>query len=421
MIGDDTDLQTDGCRETDVRVETDASKNEGDPGTERQVCSDSAELTEKTFRFKHLLFLHWNVNGLLTKLKDRELIQYISSFQFVCLVETFVDYLETGVFSSHTVFCKPAVKLTKQGRKSGGVLCLIKNELVPCVKEIKCDRGYVLCFLLDKKLFGFNRDVVYMCAYVPPENSPYYSAFDIDDGISLLEESLADVMLSLEDVYLLLCGDLNSRTANEFRISQSENDVFARAVEETPVRCSEDSVLNSYGKKSLNTCTAFGLNILNGVCNGDLQGRYTFISNCGNSVNDYFMASEDLFALIQHDCRLCVMERIESDHMPLELHTNVEEMIEPAAQADKNECTAKFIWKADCAQQFIESMHSDKSKEQLRLASSLIDVDISEALQSFNVCLKQNAEYMKRKTYVNRPKSMDEWYDEECRAARKKR
>ena len=87
MTGNDTDVQTDGCRETDVRVETDASKNEGDPGTERQVCSDSAGLTDKTFRFKHLSFLHWNVNGLLTKLKDRELIQYISSFYFVCLVD----------------------------------------------------------------------------------------------------------------------------------------------------------------------------------------------------------------------------------------------------------------------------------------------------------------------------------------------
>ena len=68
-------------------------------------------------------------------------------------------------------------------------------------------------------------------------------------------------MLSLGDIYILLCGDLNSKTANEFHISQSENDVFARAVEETPVRCSEDSVLNSYGKKLLNMCTAFGLNI----------------------------------------------------------------------------------------------------------------------------------------------------------------
>ena len=245
-------------------------------------------------------------------------------------------------------------------------------------------------------------------------------AFDTDDGTSLLEESLADVTLSLDDVYLLLCGDLNSRTANKFPISQSENDVFACAVEETPVRCSEDSLLNSYGKKVLNMCTTFGLNILNGVCNGNQQGCYTFISNCRNSVNDYFMVSKDLFALIQHDCWFCVMERIESDHMPLELHTNVEEMIEPAAQADKNECTAKFVWKADCAQQFTESMHSDKSK-QLRLALSLTEVDIDEPLQSFSDCLKQNAEYMKRKTYVNRPKKMDVWHNQECRAARKKR
>ena len=187
------------------------------------------------------------------------------------------------------------------------------------------------------------------------------------------------------------------------------------------MRCSEDSVLNPFGKKLLNMCTAFGLNILNGVCNDDLQGRYTFISHCGNSVNDYFMVSEDLFALIQHDCRLCVMERIESDHLPLELHTNVEEMTELAAQVDNNEYSFKFVWKADCTQQFIESMHSDETKEQLRLASNLIDVDINEALKSFTDCLKQNAEYMKRKTYVNRPKRMDEWYDEECRAARKKR
>ena len=156
---------------------------------------------------------------------------------------------------------------------------MIKKELVPYVRETKCDRGHFLCFLLDKRLFGFNSDVVYMCAYVPPENSPYYTAFDIDDGISLLEESLADVMLSLDDVYIFLCGDLNSRTANEFPISQSGNDVFTRPVEETPTRCSEDTVLNSFGKKLLNMCTAFGLNILNGVCNGDLQSRYTFISN----------------------------------------------------------------------------------------------------------------------------------------------
>ena len=57
MIGGDSGIQTDGCCETDVCVETEASMNTGDPGTERQVCSDSAELTDKTC-FKHLSFLH---------------------------------------------------------------------------------------------------------------------------------------------------------------------------------------------------------------------------------------------------------------------------------------------------------------------------------------------------------------------------
>ena len=48
-------------------------------------------------------------------------------------------------------------------------------------------------------------------------------------------------------------------------------------------------------------------------------------------------------------------------------------------------------------------------------------MDINEALKSFNDCLKQNAKCMKREIYVNRLNKMDEWYDEECRAARIKR
>ena len=58
--------------------------------------------------------------------------------------------------------------------------------------------------------------------------------------------------------------------------------------------------------------------------------------------------------------------------MPLQLHINVEEMRGPTAEVDKNECTEKYVWKTDCAQQFTESMHSDKTKEQPSLASSLI-------------------------------------------------
>ena len=47
------------------------------------------------------------------------------------------------------------------------------------------------------------------------------------------------------------------------------------------------------------------------------------------------------------------MERMESDHLPLELYINDKEIIGPTAKADINECTETFIWKADCALQFI--------------------------------------------------------------------
>ena len=37
VIGGDSDIQSDGCCEIDVCVETEASMNTGDPGTERKV------------------------------------------------------------------------------------------------------------------------------------------------------------------------------------------------------------------------------------------------------------------------------------------------------------------------------------------------------------------------------------------------
>ena len=35
---------------------------------------------------KRLSFLHWNVCGLLSKLSDKDIINYIVSFEFICLV-----------------------------------------------------------------------------------------------------------------------------------------------------------------------------------------------------------------------------------------------------------------------------------------------------------------------------------------------
>ena len=67
-------------------------------------------------------------------------------------------------------------------------------------------------------------------------------------------------------------------------------------METEPVfRCSEDKTLNAYGKQLLNICIALNFCIANGVCNSDPEGRYTYVSDTGNSVSDYFLVSDGIF------------------------------------------------------------------------------------------------------------------------------
>ena len=143
-------------------------------------------LTSKNMssRVNSLSFLHWNVNGLLSKTQDSEFVSYVYSFDFVCIVETFVEDFQSDVFHGYNVFCKPfhgynvfckpAVKFTRQGRHSGGVICLVKNIFVPYVSKLDIECGNCIMLIIDKSVFGLPKDVLYVCAY-EPEGSPYYN------------------------------------------------------------------------------------------------------------------------------------------------------------------------------------------------------------------------------------------------------
>ena len=125
-------------------------------------------------------FLSWNVNGLLSKLKDNDFVSFVSTFDFVCLLETFADSFESDLFSTYKIFCKSALKLSKQGRRSGGIVCLVKNRMLPFVKQLDVNCYNCFVFLLDKKLFRTVKDVIYVCVYIPPERSPFYAQFDLE-------------------------------------------------------------------------------------------------------------------------------------------------------------------------------------------------------------------------------------------------
>ena len=123
------------------------------------VEHDMLTSKDMSSRVNSLSFLHWNVNGLLSKTQDSEFVSYVCSFDFVCIVETFVEDFQSGVFHGYNVFCKPAVKFTRQGRHSGGVICLVKNVFVPYVRKLDIECGNCVMLITDKSVFGLSKDV----------------------------------------------------------------------------------------------------------------------------------------------------------------------------------------------------------------------------------------------------------------------
>ena len=370
-------------------------------------------------------FLHWNVKGLASKLFDFDFVTYVERFDFVSLVETFIENFHSTVFKDHTAFVKPALKLTERGRRSGGVVCLIRNSLLPYVKQLHCEHNQVLAFLLDKTFFGFPKDMLYICTYVHPENSPFYISTDSVNGINVLEDCLVDCLLSVVDVYVVLCGDLNSRTSNIVPNHVDDDDFSAHwntdsVPQKFSARSSKDSVLNAYGKNCLNMCSVLGLTMLNGLCNGDLDGHYTYISETGSSVNDYWLISVEFLEQFENRCTMRVQERIESDHLPLEFTVK---MLRTGTQGDCRQdsiqCIEKFLWKPDYEQEFRENMASSATHTRLMYAIEMINVDVNKAKSLFNNILKVQAECMKKKVNVNGNHRNSDWYDFECKEAKK--
>ena len=76
-----------------------------------------------------LSLLVWNVEGLASKLGDGDFKRYVETFDLVCFVETFIDtnFDLTNHFTNFTKFTAPALKLSAQGRRSGGVIFMVKK------------------------------------------------------------------------------------------------------------------------------------------------------------------------------------------------------------------------------------------------------------------------------------------------------
>ena len=84
---------------------------------------------------------------------------------------------------------------------------------------------------------------------------------------------------------MILSGYLNSGTSNisQHITNDTTDTIFESLCKSSPTntdRCSEDGVLNNYGKTLLNMCIALNLCILNGMCHGNYFGRLHMYLRC---------------------------------------------------------------------------------------------------------------------------------------------
>ena len=338
------------------------------------------------------------------------------------MTETFLtEEPNPCMFNDHVIFNQPATKLSKQGRPSGGVLCLVRKCFADHVKRIDTDLENAVFILINRTLFGLDKDVLSTNVYIPPEGSPFYNVTGVNsDGVSNLEDCIFDNVLLDNDVYVILNGDLNSRTANVSQSISSEHDAIynVQENENNIQRMSQDTNINTFGKSLLFMCTVLNLCILNGTCDGDRLGAYTYISDAGSSVVDYFVLSCDLYALLFNKCQLHVIEKTYCKHMPVRMTVNFPNDNKNVKNGSNSKVKVeKYIWDESKSVVFKDALTSEHFVVGLEDAYETIDNDEDLALDKFNKCMKDAANCM-RKTFVIDDNKKQNWFDKDCRVKR---
>ena len=319
-------------------------------------------------------------------------------------------------------YFSPALKLSNQGRCSGGVIVLVKTFLKDYVSEVK----QVIPNCITLRLTNlFHKELICIFPYIACASSPFYNNYEEKNGILILENHISK-LLKFNDSSFLIIGDLNSRSANiqpldECSIASKFTDdinnlSFFDYSLSAFARHSKDTTLNAFGKSLIELCASFNFVILNGFCRGDQEGEFTFISPNGNSVIDYCIISEDLLSC---DMFLKVEERIESWHLPLSL--DIEFLSNTLITCEPTVSHCEY-YKPKWLNENIDYFESEWLNNDCSInIASLIDIVkknpdyTTDCISAFSELLVNSAHMMSKPIFVNsKPKVRNSWFDLDC-------
>ena len=366
--------------------------------------------------------LSWNVEGLAQKISEPGFKEYVSNHDICCLTETFTctNFDFSKCFAEFSVSHAPGIKLSSQGRRSGGVALLVKKTLAAHSTTLDSDCDTMVAIRICNPLLG---DTIIICAYIPPIESPYYKDREISTNMIALEDLIVKFQESFPQSTIVVCGDLNARIGRW--TMHADDDSLEDECEATTCPCtgyssprnSQDSVTNTFGKMLRNLCIAFHGLILNGCAIGDRQGKYTYLSPNGDSVIDYCLVITEG---LTYSLDLFVRDRVESQHMPLEIVFGSPKVHKTSENTVRT--YEKLCWDASKTEELEKKVQTPDFVNRISEATGLIDVSVDEALVQFTETMTVSAECLKRVVKTckkGKPQTRAQWYDEECRENKK--
>ena len=362
----------------------------------------------------------WNVEGLFEKLNFDGLCDFMQTFDILGLGETFTlpGFDFSIKFPDHLALHCPAKKYSKLGRPSGGLVVLIKKTLAPFIEIVETNLSHVLAIKIKKSLLNTTRDLLLVTIYNHPKESVFYKDKPYYSTLEQTEEFLANSIEEGKDLDILINGDLNARIG-EWAYTEEEWDNLEWGEQPyTYIRQSQDQQLNGPGKILIELCNSFGLTPIAGLVEKKFTSAFTFIGHRGSSLIDHFIASVNL---VDHISSYMIVDRIESNHLPIVLTLNREDTAEEQLEEENEEYTVKMKWQESKEKECLNILNKKSTQEMLSTAEDQIEEDIDESLRCFNKAMDSINKPMKQKIKANQRKlKKNDWFDKDCKSSKKR-
>ncbi|UYV64540.1 hypothetical protein LAZ67_3001142 [Cordylochernes scorpioides] len=207
-------------------------------------------------------------------------------------------------------------------------------------------------------------------------------------------------------VYRVLNGKITTKEAGDINIRIGNAGGFHNPLKLNSslnkYRKSKDPISSKLSDKLISFTESNSITIANGRTKGDTNGSFTFISERGSSVLDYFMYTHGLTQIISD---MWIEELSYSDHLPTVLQINTG--YEAIKSSYNNEIlTRKFIWTKENVEMLKHNLSDIEDGNETDINTKTVNFtkQIYTAMESANII-----KFAKRRHQLSKP-----WYDKDC-------